>query len=77
MLQRARHDRAPTVACVDEGYTRVNVALRQAKEHARTQADAWQNDQLEQARAELRQILVFSNNARDAARAVYSCTAPR
>jgi len=67
MLQRVRRERAPALACVDASLTRVDVAWRRGREHARLQTEAWQKGRAEEARLELRHVLSHRDYARKAA----------
>lgn len=73
MLQRVRRERAPAVGCVNASLTRVDVAWRQGREHARLVAEAWQRDQAEEARFQLRQVIAYRDSARRAADEVDYC----
>lgn len=73
MLQRVRRERVPAVSCVNASLTRVDVAWRQGREHARLVAEAWQKEQADEARFQLRQVIAYRDNARKAADEVDYC----
>jgi len=76
MLRRARaRGHRDEIACVDEGLSRADVAVRHAREEAKVAADAYARPDVAEARRAMTRVMLERDAARNAASVADACFA--